>query len=224
MAQIEEQAHRPESSIVGLETGIAELDKLTTGLRSGNLIIVAARPTVGKTALALNIAAHVAVVALLVLVPILLPEALVETAQTDVFRVLIYDPPPPPPPPLPKGSPDGGGRRARPDASPTPSPLRETHLEGGSLVPGRHDLRVVVSHREAVETLPHGYRVTARRPEVPIDGLEHDSLPVFTFQFHPEARREFVARRGLDPAAIDDRLVGDSDRLLDAFRRRVLSS
>jgi GMP synthase-like glutamine amidotransferase len=91
-------------------------------------------------------------------------------------------------------------------------------------VPGRHDLRVVVSHREAVETLPHGYRVTARRPEVPIDGLEHDSLPVFTFQFHPEARREFVARRGLDPAAIDDRLVGDSDRLLDAFRRRVLSS
>jgi GMP synthase (glutamine-hydrolysing) len=102
--------------------------------------------------------------------------------------------------------------------------LRETCLEGGSLVPGRHDLRVVVSHREAVETLPHGYRVTARRPEVPIDGLEHDSLPVFTFQFHPEARREFVARRGLDPAAIDDRLVGDSDRLLDAFRRRVLSS
>lgn len=101
--------------------------------------------------------------------------------------------------------------------------LRETRLEGGSLLPGRHDLRVVVSHREAVETLPRGYRVTARRPDVPIDGLEHDRLPVFTFQFHPEARREFVARRGLDPAAIDDRVVADSDRLLDAFRRRVLA-
>jgi hypothetical protein len=58
---------------------------------------------------------------------------------------------------------------------------------------------------------------------VPFDGLEHDTLPVFTFQFHPEARDEFVRRRGLDPHAVDARLVADSDRLLDAFRRLVLS-
>ena len=66
---------------------------------------------------------HTVLVALLVLTPILLPEALIETAQTDVFRALIYDPPPPPPPPLPKGSFDGGRRRLVPEAPPTPQPV-----------------------------------------------------------------------------------------------------
>lgn len=42
----------------GLQTGIAELDALTCGLEPGQLIIVAARPSVGKTALGLNIADH----------------------------------------------------------------------------------------------------------------------------------------------------------------------
>lgn len=101
--------------------------------------------------------------------------------------------------------------------------FRETEMSGGRLLPGPHTLRVVVSHRETVRSLPEAYRVTARRPGVPFDGLEHDNLPVFTFQFHPEARDEFVRRRGLDPHAVDARLVADSDRLLDAFRRLVLS-
>ena len=102
--------------------------------------------------------------------------------------------------------------------------FRETDVSGGRLLPGHHTLKVVVSHRETVQTAPAGYRVTARRPGVPHDGLEHDSLPVFTFQFHPEARDEFVRRRGLDPGAVDARLVADSDRLLDAFRRVVLDT
>lgn len=42
----------------GLLTGIAELDTITGGLEPGQLVIVAARPSVGKTALALNIADH----------------------------------------------------------------------------------------------------------------------------------------------------------------------
>ena len=44
----------------GLETGFLELDEMTNGLQPGEMIIVAARPSMGKTALALNMAEHVA--------------------------------------------------------------------------------------------------------------------------------------------------------------------
>lgn len=47
--------------VTGLATGYPELDKMTTGLHADELIILAARPAVGKTAFALNIAQHVAV-------------------------------------------------------------------------------------------------------------------------------------------------------------------
>jgi replicative DNA helicase len=47
--------------ITGLPTGYQELDKLTSGLQDSELIILAARPSMGKTALALNIAENVAV-------------------------------------------------------------------------------------------------------------------------------------------------------------------
>jgi len=46
--------------ITGLETGYYELDEMTCGLQNGEMIIIAARPSMGKTALALNIAEHVA--------------------------------------------------------------------------------------------------------------------------------------------------------------------
>jgi replicative DNA helicase len=49
------------SDIVGLPTGYAALDRLTGGLRAANLIVVAARPSMGKTAFALGIAQHVAI-------------------------------------------------------------------------------------------------------------------------------------------------------------------
>jgi len=44
----------------GLHTGFAEIDLITSGLQASDLIILAARPSMGKTALALNIATHVA--------------------------------------------------------------------------------------------------------------------------------------------------------------------
>lgn len=47
------------SCLLGLSTGFAELDRVTHGLRAGELIIVAARPGMGKTLLAMNIAEHV---------------------------------------------------------------------------------------------------------------------------------------------------------------------
>ena len=52
-------AHRGEIS--GVRTGFTDLDTLTTGLQKSDLIVVAARPSVGKTSFALNIAEHAAV-------------------------------------------------------------------------------------------------------------------------------------------------------------------
>jgi len=49
-----------DSPVTGLPTGFGQLDSLTAGLQLGDLIILAGRPTMGKTALALNIAEHVA--------------------------------------------------------------------------------------------------------------------------------------------------------------------
>jgi GMP synthase-like glutamine amidotransferase len=99
--------------------------------------------------------------------------------------------------------------------------VEDTRLEGGRLLPGEHALRVVVSHREEVKQAPPDYRITARRDNSPIDGLEHRTLPVFSFQFHPEAREEFARRAGLAPTLIDDRLREDSRRVLAAFLDRV---
>ncbi len=49
------------SEITGVPTGFTDLDRMTSGLQAGDLIIVAGRPSMGKTAFALNIAEHVAV-------------------------------------------------------------------------------------------------------------------------------------------------------------------
>jgi len=45
----------------GTETGFVELDKLTSGLQNGDLIIIAGRPSMGKTSLSMNIVEHVAI-------------------------------------------------------------------------------------------------------------------------------------------------------------------
>ena len=49
------------SEITGVPTGFTDLDRMTSGLQPGDLIIVAGRPSMGKTAFALNIAEYVAV-------------------------------------------------------------------------------------------------------------------------------------------------------------------
>jgi replicative DNA helicase len=49
-----------DSDITGLPTGFPDLDSITSGLQPGDLIILAARPSMGKTALAINIAENVA--------------------------------------------------------------------------------------------------------------------------------------------------------------------
>ncbi len=55
-----ERLSHNKGQINGLETGLMDFDRLTTGLHPNELIIIAARPAMGKTAFALNIATHVA--------------------------------------------------------------------------------------------------------------------------------------------------------------------
>ena len=55
-----EEIYENKGSVTGLSTGFYELDKLTGGLQPAEMIVIAARPSMGKTALAMNIAEHVA--------------------------------------------------------------------------------------------------------------------------------------------------------------------
>jgi len=58
MKIIEERAEN-KSLITGVSTGLIELDRISCGFQNAELIILAARPSVGKTALALNLASHI---------------------------------------------------------------------------------------------------------------------------------------------------------------------
>ena len=62
MERIDEPYHRDNpSDVTGVPTGFIDLDERTAGLQAGDLVIIAGRPSMGKTAFALNIAEHVAV-------------------------------------------------------------------------------------------------------------------------------------------------------------------
>jgi replicative DNA helicase len=54
MRYIEEMRARGDAILVGVDTGYAELNKMTTGYGKGDLVIIAARPAMGKTSFALN--------------------------------------------------------------------------------------------------------------------------------------------------------------------------
>ena len=59
MDRVQEMADNP-NDITGVPTGFHDLDRMTSGLQPGDLIVLAARPSMGKTAFAINIAEHVA--------------------------------------------------------------------------------------------------------------------------------------------------------------------
>ncbi|MBO24013.1 MAG: replicative DNA helicase, partial [Verrucomicrobiales bacterium] len=54
-----EEYFKNKGASTGIETGFTDLDKMTTGLHAGEMIVVAARPSMGKTSLAMNIVEHV---------------------------------------------------------------------------------------------------------------------------------------------------------------------
>jgi replicative DNA helicase len=57
--RVQEMADNP-NDVTGVPTGFYDLDRMTAGLQGGDLVVLAARPSMGKTALAINIAEHVA--------------------------------------------------------------------------------------------------------------------------------------------------------------------
>jgi replicative DNA helicase len=58
--RIEKLYQTPHDGVTGVSTGFADLDKMTAGLQSSDLIIVAARPSMGKTTFAMNLAENAA--------------------------------------------------------------------------------------------------------------------------------------------------------------------
>ncbi len=60
IAKVEERADNPVD-VTGLRSGFYDLDRMTSGLQAGDLVILAARPSMGKTSFAINIAEHVAI-------------------------------------------------------------------------------------------------------------------------------------------------------------------
>jgi replicative DNA helicase len=59
MDRVVEMSENP-NDITGVPTGFYDFDRMTSGLQPGDLVVLAARPSMGKTALAINIAEHVA--------------------------------------------------------------------------------------------------------------------------------------------------------------------
>ncbi len=60
IGQIEEM-HQNQGMLTGIATGFMDLDRMTTGMHGGEMIVIAARPSMGKTSLAMNIAEHAAI-------------------------------------------------------------------------------------------------------------------------------------------------------------------
>ncbi len=56
-----EDYHQRQGMLTGIGTGFTDLDKMTSGLHPGEMVVIAARPSMGKTSLAMNIAEHVTI-------------------------------------------------------------------------------------------------------------------------------------------------------------------
>ena len=101
--------------------------------------------------------------------------------------------------------------------------VARTVWDSRRLLPTHRELSVAVSHREIVVSAPPGFRVIGARPESPIDALEHETRPIFSVQFHPEAREDWLRRRGVAPESADPRVWRDGRALLESFREFTIA-
>lgn len=79
--RLDQRKQRGDNELSGIPTGFLDLDNLTAGLQNSELVIVAARPSVGKTAFALNLIRHVVIDARLPALFVSLEQARVELAE-----------------------------------------------------------------------------------------------------------------------------------------------
>jgi replicative DNA helicase len=56
-----QEFHQRAGGLTGLPTGFADFDKMTSGMHGGEMIVIAARPSMGKTSLVMNIAEHIVI-------------------------------------------------------------------------------------------------------------------------------------------------------------------
>lgn len=91
----------------------------------------------------------------------------------------------------------------------SPSPLWGNKTRKGLLT---------VSHREAVMSCPADMQVLAKSAEIPIEGLAHKTLPIWTLQAHPEATRDFLKNMHIDPPSDPDALTFGQQLIADFLK------
>lgn len=101
--------------------------------------------------------------------------------------------------------------------------IQESRFEDCRLVPGGGVVRVVSSHGEEAKAVPKGFRGVSRRGPVAIDAFEHETLPIYGVQFHPEARESFLRRREMPADPREPAAFEDQDRILSRFRAEAWS-
>ena len=85
---------------------------------------------------------------------------------------------------------------------------------------------LVASHNEMVTKVPPGFEVIATSPECSTDGMAHTKLPIWSFQTHPEATKEFLINHKID-IDLDEKTLEKQlffgDRLVESFLKHTVS-
>lgn len=96
--------------------------------------------------------------------------------------------------------------------------LRTIRLEADALWGEARALDALVTHREGVVDVPEALQVVGASDEVAVEALRHRALPVWGFQFHPEATPAFARQNGVPFDGPPERLA-DAHALVDRFLR-----
>lgn len=98
--------------------------------------------------------------------------------------------------------------------------FRRVTVQPNQFLSQREEGFLVVSHRETVTDCPEGFTIGASSPEIPIDGLSHPQLPIWSFQTHPESTHAFV-KHGEIPWSGDESMFQFGHRMVKAFLNHV---
>ncbi len=93
----------------------------------------------------------------------------------------------------------------------------QTEFKETRLNHGLKKANLVTSHREAVIEVPKDMTISCFRSEVAIDGLEHQSLPIFTFQQHPEATKSFLNNQSITVEGLTQNHFEDGQKVISSF-------